>query len=183
MYVESSSQAGKLSSFQNNHVWEYQGLFAVEYPTAVFLGDPAVDGGDGIQLGQWNPGMSLAEMINHGNILLNIEWDATDPSSDASICDGNTATCWDLSIADDLQIDDDSDVVDDTGSLSVINVPETPSRVAFVPTGGLDICSTMICNDALLDETLNTYFHIKPPTGLSAGDYETTLTMTLSESI
>jgi len=178
IYLDASSQAG-MSTDVWNYEWEYVdsgGVF--DYPTAVFLGDRAVDGGDGIQLGSWNPGLSLNTMVNYGNVAFNIEWDATDPSSDGLPCSVRTDTCWALETDPGLQIDDDSDQVDDTGNLVAVNVPETPTRIAFEPVGGLEVCDAMDCNNVLLDETLDTYFHIEPPTGLLPGGYETTFVVT-----
>jgi len=180
MFIKATSQAGTSTTPWNNYAWEYGTLPSLTYTDAVFLGDRVVDGGDGIQLGTWNPGLSAATMINHGNIILNLDWDATDPSSDASTCDSHTSTCWDLSTIDDLQVDDDSDLTDDTGNLAVTNIPETPTTIGFQPVGGLNICDAMACDNIALDETLDTYFHIRPPVGLSAGDYETTFTITMN---
>lgn len=178
MYLEANSQAGK-STIPWNQAWEYSALQAMDYTDSVFLGDPASEGGDGIQLDAWNPGISKATMTNKGNKILNLEWDATDASSDDSVCSGHTATCWDLSTVDDLKIDDDNDVENDAGNLISVNIPETPTRAAFAPEGGLQICNIMTC-DSGIKETLDTYFHIKPPAGLSSGDYKTTFTLTIS---
>jgi len=177
MFIESTSQASSVT--WDSYIWEYLTLPDITYTDSVYLGDRVADGGDGIQLGIWNPGMSLATMLNHGNIVLNINWTATDASSDASTCSGHTATCWDLSTSNDLQIDDDSDQVDDTGNLLVANLQETPAIIGFQPIGGLQICDAMTC-DSGINETLDTYFHIKPPIGLSPGTYNTELTFTYS---
>jgi len=176
-----ASQAGASISWSSGYLWEYVSLIAPFYTDTVYLGDRQVDGGDGIQLNQWNPGLSLATMTNKGNILINLEWEATDPSSDGSTCDGKTATCWDLSsdLSNALQIDDDNIQETDSSNLFTANIVETPSRITFGPFGGLSICDSINCNSPSLNETLNTYFHINPPTGLSPGTYNTQITFTV----
>lgn len=180
MYIEATSQAGMGTiNFPENPEWEYGSIPAPLFPTQVFLGDRLSDGGDGIQLGIWNPGLSSETIINQGNVILNLDWTAIDPSTDLSTCDGHTNTCWDLSTSDDLQVDDDSDQADDTGNLAAVNIPETPTTIQFQPTGGLQLCDVMTC-DTGIDETLNINFHIMPPAGLSAGTYQTDFTITAS---
>lgn len=180
MYINATSQAGTGTiNFPASPQWEYGSIPAPLFPAQVFLGDRAIDGGDGIQLGQWNPGLSLETITNKGNVILNLDWEATDPSTDASICDGHTSTCWDLSTSDDLQVDDDSDQANDTGNLAVVNVPEGPVTAQFQPAGGLQLCDVMTC-DSGINETLTIHFHIMPPLGLSAGTYQTDFTVTTS---
>jgi len=130
MYIEATSQAGTgTANFPATPQWEYGSIPAPLFPAQVFLGDRIVDGGDGIQLGQWNPGLSTETIINQGNVILNLDWEATDPSTDMSTCDGHTNTCWDLSTSNDLQVDDDVDQADDTGNLAVVNAYETDLTV------------------------------------------------------
>jgi hypothetical protein len=176
-----NSQAGALAPGVKQ--WEYLTLVGIDYSDTVYLGDRAVDGGNGIQLGQWNPGLALALMTNWGNKNLNLDWEATDPELSTIIpklgCSSSTGTCWDLTSKDDLQVDDDNiqgEVVE-TG-LTPINIPETVLRAGFQPAGGLDVCDVITCNSVALDETLGTYFHIAPPTGLQTGTYQTTITIT-----
>jgi len=178
-YAEAVSQTGNLlSGFTTSHGWQYSSLPNIEVPATVLLGD------DNIQLGSWNPGTSLATFTNKGNVLLTLDWDATDPEEETVDpklgCSGHTTTCWDLSTADDLQIDDDSDLTDDTGNLAVANIPETGvSTVNFNPVGGLAVCDAFDCNNPALEETLDVYFHIKPPVGLQPGNYETDIRVTI----
>lgn len=181
LFLEANSQAGASTTSWDSHRWEYTTLYAPDYAVSVFLGDRVVDGGDDIQLGQWNPGLSLATMINHGNILLNIEWEAADPSSDASTCSGHTSTCWDLSTENNFEIDDDNirGESNETG-LDPGVIPEAPARIAFEPLSGLQICDSLTCDNITIDETLDTYFHIGPPLGLSTGNYQTDITLTIS---
>ena len=180
MFLKASSQAGASTTPIDQVRWTFSSILAFDYPSSVFLGDRQAEGGDGIQLGQSNPGLPIATMTNYGNNVIGIEWEATDPSSDASTCNGNTATCWDLSTAPDLQIDDDTSSGEPVETLlTSVNVPEGPARVSFEPAGGLQICNAFACNSGT-GEKLNTAFHVTPPVGLSAGDYQTTFTITIS---
>ncbi len=180
IYINAISQAGTGTiNFPASPQWEYGSIPAPLFPAQVFLGDRVSDGGDGIQLGQWNPGLSSETIINQGNVLLNLDWEAIDPSTDLSTCSGHTNTCWDLSTSSDLQVDDDSDQADDTGNLVVANIPETPATIGFQPVGGLQLCDVMAC-DSGIDETLTINFHIMPPLGLSTGTYRTDFTVTAS---
>ena len=52
--------------------------------------------------------------------------------------------------------------------------------ITFEPGTGLEVCSSTACNDASLNETLATYYHIAPPLGLEAGTYNSTITVTVS---
>jgi len=180
MYINATSQAGPGTiNFPASPQWEYGSIPAPLFPAQVFLGDRIVDGGNGIQLGQWNPGLFSETITNQGNVILNLDWEATDPATDASTCDGHTATCWDLSTSPDLQLDDDASQVSDGGTLLAVNVPEGPVTVQFRPVGGLQLCDVMTC-DSGIDETLTIHFHIMPPVGLSFGTYQTDFTVTAS---
>ena len=191
IYVNASSQAGYSTTLWN-YEWEYSELPDSTFPDSVYLGDRITDGGDGIQLGQWNPGLSLAQVINQGNKILGLEWGATDPrkvdgtpftctETEPNCCSAqDSAGCWDLTTADDFQIDDDNIHGESTETgLSPQNVPEQPSVIQFNPASGLQVCDTMIC-DSGINERLNTYFHIMPPAGLPAGEYETTFDWTFT---
>ncbi len=179
MFITATSQAGAPTTPWLNYEWEYNSAPGFDYGSSVFLGDRMVDGGDDIQLGNWNPGLSISTISNHGNVILNLNWEATDASTDASTCDGHTATCWDLSTASDLVVDDDNTQGETTETeLNEVIIPETPTSAIFEPAGGLQICDVMTC-DSAIGETLDTYFHIKPPLGLSTGTYQTDITITI----
>ena len=102
-------------------------------------------------------------MTNFGNVVLNISWNASDMiSQDDS---------WELNNTD-FAVDDDTFVSEDTAdiSLSYLNA----SQNTFEPASGLLICTSDSCSDT--NSTLNTYYHIYPPTGLLAGTYNTSRT-------
>jgi len=175
------SQGGSLPAA--THTWEYLSLVDIDYPALIYLGDKVQDGGNGIQLGQWNPGLSLAAMTNWGNRALTLLWEATDPQLTTTTpklvgCSGHNATCWDLTTKDDFQVDDDTIQGETTETVLIpSNIPETPANVIFEPTGGLSICNIMTCVTPTT-ANLNTYFHIAPPIGLQTGTYQTALTIT-----
>ncbi|MBW3004046.1 hypothetical protein KY337_05780 [Candidatus Woesearchaeota archaeon] len=165
LHVNVSSQAGKrLSDAEENATWEYATLKAIDYPSSVTLGDGT------IVLDQWNNGTSLATMANWGNDNLNIQWSITDPTSGTDN--------WTI-VGDDFQIDDDNIQSEElTGYLSPVYLNGTDQT--FEPGTGLEVCADATCSDSGLNETLATYFHIKPPAGLQAGTYNTTITITIS---
>jgi hypothetical protein len=109
-------------------------------------------------------------MTNYGNDNLNLQWNATDPDSGADT--------WTLN-GTDFQIDDDnSQSSEASGYLSPVYLNGTTNT--FEPGTGLEVCSSAACNDASLNETLDTYYHIAPPFGLLAGTYNSTITITIS---
>jgi hypothetical protein len=174
LYTVASESGRESTAFATDYGWSYTSLIAPSFPASVDLGD-----GD-IQLGQLNPGTSLATVINEGNVDVGLDWDATDASltpPGGESCNPSTTTCWDLTTDGGLQIDDDIDPALDTGNVAVATIPETDGGttvVTFEPAGGLVKCTTLACN-TLSGETLDTYFHITPPIGLQTGDYETTI--------
>ena len=102
-------------------------------------------------LNQWNPGTCTYAMINYGNRILALDWEATDASTDASTCDGSTASfpnCWDLTTyPDQFQVDDDTSQSDDTGNLAVVTIQEiggVPNE--FNPLSGLEKCDGVNCD-------------------------------------
>lgn len=165
LYVNVSSSAGKRTSdAEDTDNWTFGTLKAIDYPSLVTLGDGSID------LNEWNPGTSLATMTNWGNDNLDLNWSITNPNSGS---DNWTIT------GDDFQIDDDnSQSSEASGYLSPVYI--SPNSTVFQPATGLEVCSDASCADAALNETLATYYHIKPPEGLSAGTYNTTITITVS---
>ncbi|MBS3085608.1 hypothetical protein J4225_02895 [Candidatus Pacearchaeota archaeon] len=204
LFVEPvDSQAGAsttwISGGSANHKWKYNSLPYLFNDPDIVLGDPSLSGGDDIQLGQWNPGLNEFFMVNRGNVLLNIEWEATDPRNvdfgyicpltSPDCCLGDTTTnpqCWDLSTySNQFQIDDENAQGESTEILQTPLVfPEwqSPSlKISFKPITGLEICDSMLCNSPVLNEDFSTYFHINPPVGLSTGTYETDIAVIYSQ--
>jgi hypothetical protein len=165
LHVNITSQAGeRTSDAERDANWTYGTLKAVDYPSTVTLGDGSP------VLNQWNDGNVLATMTNWGNDVLNLEWNASDPTSgsDTWVLDGT-----------DFQIDDDSSHDNEaSGYLPPVYLNATSK--AFEPGTGLEVCNSAGCNDPSLNETLNTYYHIHPPLGLIAGTYNSTITITVS---
>ncbi len=164
-YVNATSQAGaRTIDSERTDSWTYGTLKAVDYPSTVTLGDGSP------VLGQWNNGTSLAVMTNWGNDNLHLQWNATDPTSgtDTWILNGT-----------DFQIDDDNKHGSETeGSIAPVYMDGT--KRTFEPSSGLEVCSSAGCDNPSLNETLNTYYHIRPPIGLAAGTYNSTISITIS---
>lgn len=165
LYVNVSSQAGqRISDPERTASWTYGTLKSMNYPSTIVLGDGSIN------LGQWNPGTTVATMSNWGNEKLDIEWSATDPTSGSYT--------WTLN-GTDFQIDDDnSHSNESSGHIAPIYLDS--SAKTFEPGDGLDVCGSVACNNANLNETLDTYFHILPPLGLPSGVYNSTITITIS---
>ena len=162
--VNVSSQAGtRTSDTEADRLWQYNTLKALDYATLVILG-----GGNPV-LGQWNNGTHLYVATNFGNDLLNLLWNTTDPTSGADT--------WLLN-GTDMEIDDDNDHSSEPGPIPPTYLNAT--QKTFEPGWGLDICSEYACTNANLNETLDTYYHIAPPFGLQAGQYNNTITIQIS---
>jgi hypothetical protein len=165
LYANVTSQGGqRTTDGERTADWTYGTLKAIDYPTTITLGDGSPT------LGEWNNGTVVATMTNWGNDNLNIQWQSTDPTSGSDT--------WTLN-GTDMQIDDDNSYSGEgSGYLSPVFVNGTAAT--FEPGTGLEVCSAATCNDAALNETLSTYFHISPPQGLLAGTYNSTITITIS---
>ncbi|MBW2980807.1 hypothetical protein KY360_05315 [Candidatus Woesearchaeota archaeon] len=165
LYVNATSQGGqRTTDAERTADWTYGTVKAVDYPSLVTLGDGTPT------LGQWNDGTSLATMTNWGNDILNLVWNATDPISGSDD--------WPLN-GTDFQIDDDNSYSSEAGG-EIAPVFLNGTQRTFEPASGLQVCSAYDCNDAALNETLSTYYHIFPPLGLTAGTYNTTILITIS---
>ncbi|MCK4521348.1 MAG: hypothetical protein KAU20_02155 [Nanoarchaeota archaeon] len=149
----------------NETDFEYVELMAANYSTTLTLGDGSTD------LGEWNNGTTEYVMTNFGNILLSIQWNTTNPTMG-----GSSGETWTLNDTD-FAIDDDNNQADDTGSLTLVCLNATSKT--FEPAVGLGTCASDTCANA--NATLNTYYHIAPPTGLKAGTYNSTITITVSK--
>lgn len=144
----------------------YNSLQAINYVSRLYLGNST------ITLGSWSTNFTAVNVTNYGNVVLNLTWNASNPTR---LGGGGTWT-----INNDFQIDDDkvySGFTDDT-LRKFLNLSST--RKDFFPATGLQRCTNSNCNTGAYpqftrNETLPTYFHIKPPTGLASGTYSTTI--------
>jgi len=165
LYANATSQAGqRTTDAERTDSWTYGTVKAIDYPSAVTLGDGTPT------LGQWNDGTVLATMTNWGNDILNILWNVTDPTAGIDT--------WNLN-STDFQIDDDNSHTSEAGG-EIAPVFLDGTQKTFEPASGLQICVSGACDDASLNETLATYYHIAPPLGLLAGTYNSTIRITIS---
>ncbi len=167
-YVEITSQAllERPLDDERNQSWTYNALQSIDYPETVLLGDGILD------LGTWNNGTALATLTNYGNLILNFTWDSTNPDSGSDI--------WNLNNTD-LRLDDDVQYVEDAGlgiGLDYMYLNGT-ANYFFPSATGLELCISDACGNDALNETLSTYYHAYPPEGLLAGQYNSTITITL----
>lgn len=163
LHLNVTSQAGERTNRENaNATWQFGTLKAIDYSWNVTLGDgtPTLD--------QWNDGTNLYTATNWGNDVMALRWNASDPT--------NGVTTWTLN-GTDFAIDDDNQVSTDATNLQMVYLNATDKN--FTHINGLERCVAWDCNDADTNETLATYYHIYPPLGLSAGTYNTSITLTL----
>lgn len=132
----------------------------------------------------WNTGIpeSGIELTNFGNVPVTTNWQSLGFSCISPV--GCTDSWLTFENGENtFQIDDDNlfaEIPADETGLTPQNIPEEDVAlpgVEFNPVGGLLVCADMLCSLGS-GETLDTYFHIMPPSGLGAGDYQTTFTIT-----
>ena len=137
----------------------YSTVRSINYSTNVTLG------GEYISPGSWNNGTTAYIVTNWGNLNLSMNWSASDFV-------GPNMT-WVLNNTD-FGIDDDTSIDDDTDNLALVYLNATPKE--FTPN--MVVCNSTVCDNT--NASTNTYFHIYPPANLSAGTYNTTMTITIS---
>jgi hypothetical protein len=145
----------------NSTNFTYTELMAINYSNSVIFGSSPN------QYSRWNNGTRLYIMQNFGNNNLSISWNASDMV-------GRIDT-WHLN-GTDFAIDDDNAVDLDPTNLPMVYLNQTVK--SFEPASGLLRCSSDSCGNS--NATLNTYYHIYPP-NLTAGTYNTSITITVSK--
>ncbi len=129
-------------------------------------------------LNQFNPGTTRYRIENWGNDIVDLTW----TTGTFSLVGGLPADPqWTPDdVTNTLQIDDDNQQSEAfTGNnLTNINLINTPRL--FIYSQGLQRCISYSCESSIGREVLPTYFHIIPPLGLIAGQYQGTMTYTTS---
>ena len=121
-------------------------------------------------------------LYNYGNVIFDTAWNVTKFVRDGGSC-GGANYIWTPDDIFPLQIDDDN-LADfpDTGIVGVINVTgDTPIRRFYNYTTGVVRCDNYYCSNINLNETLNTYWHIKPIAPLCSGSYSAILDVAFTE--
>jgi len=168
-HITITSQAGARTSDPNaDGTWTYNTLSAIDYPDTVYFGDGNLD------IGEWTNGTELATMTNYGNNILTLNWSVTDPT--------NGDDTWVLNGTDLLLDDDVAYAEDDTLGVGITAAALNSTDNEFKPGTGLEICTSDSCTASSLNETMDTYYHAYFPEGLSAGEYNTTITITLGDN-
>lgn len=165
-----NSSGGTTSN--NFSSFTYQTLKAINYPTRVYLGNGS------IKLGGWSVNSTAVNVTNYGNDVLNLTWNISNPQlssgADIWVIDGK-----------DFQVDDDSSYSSQSSDQYLRTVNLSNAGRSFFPASGLQRCISDNCNEGawtqfIKNESMPTYFHIKPPLGLTAGTYSTTVWITLN---
>lgn len=166
-YVNVSSHAGQRNTTfdpQQNGTWYYNSLVNANYTDSVLLG------GGTPTLGQWNSGTNEYNATNYGNVIFNLTWYSSNPTS--------TPNTWTLN-GTDMYIDDDDAYTTETyppSQLQKVNISGTEQYYNY--STGTEVCKSAKCDDSNTNETLPTHWHIYPPLGLPAGTYTNTITYT-----
>jgi len=167
LQVNVSSQAGQapgaIMTGENNATWYYKNVSSVNYTGSIIMGDGTIN------VNTWNPGTTIYNITNWGNVILNISWNITNMS-------GPAAQGWEMN-GTDLEIDDDAVRDSDTGNLAAVGLNAT--NYTFVFGTGLDLCVAYDCNSPLKNESMETHWHIYPLAGIAAGTYYGNLTYRL----
>ena len=151
----------RTSDSEMNGTWTYNSLTAANFPSNITLGDDTID------LGTWNYGTRQYNLTNYGNVIFDLQWNATNPNAGIDT--------WQLN-GTDFYLDDDGSLTDSPEyNLTSIVMNGTPLYY-FNYSTGIQVCTNYLCDSPLINETLAAYWHIAPPVGLLAGTYNTTIT-------
>jgi len=140
--------------------WTYNSLQGINYPTSINLGT--------LTMGQWNNGTTEYQMVNWGNVIMDVLWNSSD------FQDGGDQTHIDTMT--EFQIDDDNIAGEgsETGLTPfTLNTTSITTSKEFQPTNGLIRCDSNACNNA--NAYLGTYWHINLETGLVGATYTATI--------
>ncbi len=179
-YVKVTDQPGieMAGDVEKEDNWELGELWGGQYPGAVTLGGPT------IVAGTWSDGGTEYLLENWGNVIMDTSWSSTNPErvGGQGPC-GPTNWQWEL-MGDDFQIDDDNSHTIDNPTPPSQLPPVYITNVAkdFSYATGLNRCLNSLCSDNI-NETMPTYWHIKPEANLCAGTYESTITLTYSQHV
>jgi len=166
-------------SLSNDYSWVYRTLVDTGFINNLGSEISTLQIGDGdIQLGEYNPGVNEYRLQNWGNLILNVNWNASNPMHSVN------QQVWNINEPPDgFILDDDINVAYPDVGLMALNI--TNISESFVFANGLRRCISFNCNDLIngiypLNESLSTRWHIKPPFGLSAGQYDNEIIYILS---
>ena len=190
-YINATSQSGVKRILtvdpQASGFWNYKQLLDVAYidsnlPLFFETTNVTVGSSGSITPGIFSPGDHLYVLYNYGNVIFDTAWNVTKFVRDGGSC-GGANYIWTPDDIFPLQIDDDN-LADfpDTGIVGVINVTgDTPIRRFYNYTTGVVRCDNYYCSNINLNETLNTYWHIKPIAPLCSGSYSAILDVAFTE--
>ena len=166
-------------SLSSNYSWIYRTLIDTGFINNLGSEISTLQIGDGdIQLGEYNPGINEYRLQNWGNLILSINWNASNPMHSVN------QQVWNINEPPDgFILDDDINVAYPDVGLMALNI--TNISESFVFANGLRRCITFNCNDLIngiypVNESLSTRLHIKPPFGLSTGQYDNEIMYILS---
>ena len=163
-HINATDQTGYnrlINDSERNGTWTYGTRQQPNFPGNITLGDDTID------LGTWNYGTRQYNLTNYGNVIFDLQWNATNPNAGIDT--------WQLN-GTDFYLDDDGSLTDSPEyNLTSIVMNGTPLYY-FNYSTGIQVCTNYLCDSPLINETLAAYWHIAPPVGLLAGTYNTTIT-------
>lgn len=165
-YAVDNSSGAQLTD--NNYTgFTYNSLQAIDYTTRIYLGNSS-----SLTLGEWATNATAVNLTNFGNVLVSLEWNV----SNATRLGGGDE--W--KITNDFLLDDDKIYTAPTEDTLISFANLSNTLISFNQTSGLETCDADECDNGIYsswarNETLETYFHIKPPTGLLSGTYSSSL--------
>jgi len=149
-------------------MWDWNEIRSITYPAS----GSTIDMG-ALNSSSWNNATGYNLMQNSGNIILELDWNASDFAG----------TTWSDPVAIDgtnYKMDDDSDYDSDTGNLGISAIDNTPSNViAFEGPTGLLNCSTSVCTGT--NATLDIYWYLELPYGLHDDTYTNSIYVTVDD--
>src|SRR3990167_843774 len=142
-------------------------------------------GGSSIIPGSFSSGSKLYILYNFGNVIFDSAWNTTRfvRAGGAVGCTGPAVWTPSIDMTEPLLIDDDDSATDPEtlGNLTAVIVPgETVVTNYYNFTTGIHRCDAYNCDNPNLNETIATYWHIKPVIGLCPGEYSAILNVIYS---
>ena len=196
-YVNVTSQSNVKIPLGNDleasGIWNYASLLDSGYinpspnpPQGPFFETTNVTvGGSSIIPGSFSSGTKLYILYNFGNVIFDSAWNTTRfvRAGGAVGCTGPAVWTPSIDMTEPLLIDDDDSATDPEtlGNLTAVIVPgETVVTNYYNFTTGIHRCDAYNCDNPNLNETIATYWHIKPVIGLCPGEYSAILNVIYS---
>ena len=153
----------------------YNEIRAITYPRV----GTTIDMGS-LNMSSWNNATGYDFIQNSGNIILNLDWNASDFTGQSH---GDIFLINDTGAPGsnpNFLLDDDNDKDVDNGNLNISSISENNTLVTyFEPINGLANCSDVSCSGN--NATLDIYWYLYVPSGLHGDTYTNTIEVRTSD--